>query len=221
MLEPLLGSGKRKMRSFTLIELLVVIAIIALLASLLLPALSRAREMARRTKCISNLKQIGLALELYADDYNGLYPEAYGACDWETGCTTNPVGAPGWMKRLYPSYIGNEEVYRCPSNKEFRDYSYFLGTRAAYLDAEEAFASVNRKKIKYPSAFVLCGDTSCPFTEEDCDKDDYSNNCILWSVHDGGINILFADGHVKWYKGYVADEMTFRYNEMHEWDKDE
>ena len=60
--------------SFTLMELLVVIAIIALLSSMLLPALVEAREMGRRVKCISNLKQCGLAFMMYADDYNGWFP---------------------------------------------------------------------------------------------------------------------------------------------------
>ena len=209
----------KKTRGFTLIELLVVIAIIALLASLLLPALSKAREMARRTKCISNLKQIGLALELYADDYDGLYPYAAGTVAWEWDATDVTDGTYGWMQQLY-SYVGNKNVYRCPSNKEYGDYGYFLGTRAAH--AATGFsgrASVNRKKIKYPSAFVLCGDSSYAFTEGDCDKDDYSQNCVASPVHNGGVNILFADGHVKWYKDYVADEMTFRYGEMHEWEE--
>ncbi len=206
-----------KTNGFTLIELLVAIAIIAIQSAMLLPALSKAREKARMARCISNLRQISFALELYADNYNGLYPYAAGTIDWDQVDAVD--GTYGWMQQLFP-YTKNKGVYKCPSNKKFEEYSYFLGTRAAYINADpDQRASVNRKRIKYSSAFVLAGDTAFPFVSPDCDKDDYSQNCIGvdWAVHNRGQNVLFADTHVMWYEGYAAGVMTFRYYEIDEW----
>jgi len=200
-------------KGFTLVEVLVVIAIITILAAMLLPTLSKAREKARSAQCISNLHQIYLALSIYADDYNELYPRASGTIAWDE---TDPVdGTYGWMQQLFP-YVKKKEVYCCPSLQNLTNYGYFLGTRAAYIETGSR-NSVRRSQIKYPSAFVLAGDTSYPFYPEDCDKDDYSQNCVGYPVHNNGQNILFADGHTKWYKKYVPDEMTFRYQEFHQW----
>jgi prepilin-type N-terminal cleavage/methylation domain-containing protein/prepilin-type processing-associated H-X9-DG protein len=207
--------------AFTLIELLVVIAIIGILAAMLLPALNLAREKARTAACLSNLKQIGVALTMYADDSGGNYPVAGGTIGWNQTDTATGLGS--WMQQLYP-YVKKKEVYHCPSDRRSQ-FSYFLGTRPAYLQYS-GFGSVNANRIGYPTAFVLAGDTR-GFLPEDADKDDYTQNCVggdangtpaeSWQMHNGGQNLLFADGHVRWYKSYVASDMTFRYDEMHRW----
>jgi prepilin-type N-terminal cleavage/methylation domain-containing protein/prepilin-type processing-associated H-X9-DG protein len=94
-------------RGFTLIELLVVIASIAILAAILFPVFARAREAARRSACLSNTKQIGTALMMYATDYDEiLCPPWNGACPG--------LGCFGWADMLYP-YIKNDKVFDCPS----------------------------------------------------------------------------------------------------------
>ena len=103
---------------FTLIELLVVIAIIAILAAILFPVFAQAREKARATSCLSNMKQIGLGLFMYVQDYDEAYPFSYlYLSDYSAACNCN-VSEPykHWSYTLQP-YIKNDQIWTCPSSK--------------------------------------------------------------------------------------------------------
>ena len=102
-------ASQRTRRGFTLIELLVVIAIISILAAILFPVFSRARENARRANCLSNLKQIGLGITMYVQDNNGRYPLSSSAS------SVSPRTR--WPDYIYP-YVKNEQVFICLSAPE-------------------------------------------------------------------------------------------------------
>ena len=222
---------------FTLIELLVVIAVIGILAALLLSALAAAKQRAWTANCNSNLHQIGLGMKMYADDYNGRFPESGGTIAWDQkdDVTQNY----SWLQQIFP-FVRNTNVYHCPANFQLpandqSPFNYFNGVRAAYVDANDQCAAVNSQRIRFPGAYVLGGDTSSLaaddsdlyFQPQDADKDDYTQNCVggetngtpavEWRVHNKGQNILFEDGHTKWYNGYDPGEMTFRYDSLQGW----
>jgi prepilin-type N-terminal cleavage/methylation domain-containing protein/prepilin-type processing-associated H-X9-DG protein len=99
-------------KAFTLIELLVVIAIIAILAAILFPVFAQARESARMTSCLSNMKQMGLALQMYVQDYDETFPNIYQGWGAPTAGSNE-----GWMwKNAVQPYIKNKGIFNCPSN---------------------------------------------------------------------------------------------------------
>lgn len=224
------GSSQGPYPAFTLIELLVVIAILAILAALLLPVLSSAKQKTWTARCLSNLQQIGLGMNMFADDGRGFYPESGGTIFWnQLDPTTHKHG---WTRQII-SYTQNTNVYHCPANASVPTkiqsfFNYFNGARAEYVIANK-FGAVNAKQIDFPSFFVLAGDTvgGKIFDPDDCDKDDYTQNCVggaaapaiteVWQIHSKGQNVMFADGHSKWYKSYNAGEMTFAYTSMTNW----
>src|ERR1039458_9982839 len=182
---------------------------------------------------------------LFADDNNETYPQSGGNIHW--GCTdTNGTGKPSWMEQMV-SYIGNTNAYNCPGNVQLPPafqgpFNYFNGARAAFKAANDNAAAVKNTVIQFPSAYVLSGDTcntnsvnssdpaSVHFDLLDADKDDYTQSCVGaeadvpgddqvgWQAHSRGQNILFADGHSRWYNGYNPNDMTFRYDSMHGWE---
>lgn len=100
-------------KAFTLIELLVVIAIIAILAAILFPVFAQARESARMTSCLNNMRQLGLGLQMYAQDSDETFPSIYAGYDQNY----KYIGHEGWMwKNAIAPYLKNKGIFRCPSN---------------------------------------------------------------------------------------------------------
>ncbi len=227
-----------KRRGFTLIEVLIVVGIIGVLVAILLPAVSKSREWARRVSCSSNLQQIAKGLQCYTQDYSGQYPLAWKTQYWET--QQDGPGwddKMGWMRRVF-GYLKDRNVFKCPSFKRAEDeFHYFLGTRAAYarnrkkgFQIEYSRVTVRVDLIEYPSILVLGGDCNRKFDIWDCDRDDYTQPCLGWKDevqnengpfwfpwHSEGLNVIFADAHAKWYQGHVGNDMTYSYDEYTDW----
>jgi len=190
-------------RGFTLIELLVVIAIIAILAAILFPVFARAREKARQSSCASNLKQIGLALRMYCQDYDDVNVRAY-------------YGGPvvlRWHQAIAP-YTKNTDVFRCLTSGQLVDP--YSGLYQSY-----GMNSFNFDPGVYPSFWYGPGDseigdpsgtiwvTDSAHPTDPAQGSYYVGGGATFSEpvtrvgyrHNEGFNSLFCDGHVKWLKG--------------------
>jgi prepilin-type N-terminal cleavage/methylation domain-containing protein/prepilin-type processing-associated H-X9-DG protein len=184
--------NKKKLNyGFTLIELLVVIAILAILMAILLPALQGARERGRTAKCLSNIKQMGIALKMYNNQYEDFYP------DYDLPGDNNTSG---WFRHL-DKYIDNRLMFECPSAKlqEFTKFGIAYGYNYPGLGDWYANPPIKIKEgmVKEPSFTIAIADS---------DEDQWWDSVIKareWPPYDmyhvskrhlKGANICFADG---------------------------
>ncbi len=200
-------------KGFTLIELLVVIAIIAILAAILFPVFARAREKARQSACLSNVKQLTLGVKMYMSDYDNFFPFGHLKCgrDVDNFYETQTGGSSGgysdglfWPDSIMP-YVKNRQIFICPSNPN-KWLGYGWTQKLGYVGAHPTRSGAiydgrPEADILYPAQTPMIADnrnsssgTIYDWTNlyiADFNMDDWTG------LHNGQINIGFVDGHAK------------------------
>jgi len=219
-----------KKHGFTLIELLVVIAIIAILAAILFPVFSRARENARKATCQNNCKQLGMAMLQYVQDYDETFPgRAVGVSPHDTASGLTVC----WVGLVFP-YVKNTGVFMCPSYASRYTQHAWQGSTRIDIQGNMGYnfcgvggstnASCSMAQITTPAEVPLIGDAVCAGLKSTGTD---PRNCLYigpgtnttgvypnevhprMSVHTDGINLVFCDGHVKWFKASQVPRGSF------------
>ncbi len=188
----------RRQRGFTLIELLVVIAIIAILAAILFPVFAKAREKARQSSCSSNLKQVGIAVIQYVQDYDETMPNVADNVNIATSRS---------MVQLHEPYIKNTQLWRCPSAQLLSSTN---GVSSNYFGNGVVLrGAVSLSTIDRPSEGWMVWEYPRSQSNTYLRPGASGTGTNIWGAHAGadygmvhndGGNGVFVDGHVKWLK---------------------
>jgi len=208
-------------KGFTLIELLVVIAIIAILAAILFPVFARAREKARQTSCLNNVKQLTLGHMMYAQDYDEWLPASYQPCPLHG----DPPRTYDYWFQLIEPYVKNTQVRVCPSGGSETAYGLGYGQNYSYLTYNwhvppgYGYGGCPLAKIGRPTETILLGDSGQHLLSSGGwsvgmtyvinwgrEPDSY----FVYLRHNEMANLGFCDGHAKAQgEAFVTNEDNF------------
>jgi prepilin-type N-terminal cleavage/methylation domain-containing protein/prepilin-type processing-associated H-X9-DG protein len=234
--------GKIKMnkrRGFTLIELLVVIAIIAILAAILFPVFAKAREKARQITCASNLKQLGLAMVQYMQDYDEIYPGAWqnssngGRTEWEGNIYSYTKSKAVYDCPDEPTHVNNDSTTNCTNNPNTCTTTTDYGYNDIIIPADIGVPQGGNDSTGSPDALLTEPSNTILLAEANGSlggQDNiYTGNLTdvngtyygqgwggnstapkdATQVHTGGSNFLWYDGHVKWLRDSLDVTPTY------------
>lgn len=203
--------SKRQGKGFTLIELLVVIAIIAILAAILFPVFARARENARRTSCLSNLKQIGLGFMMYTQDYDEKYPQSF-AYNPQVPANGSWGGSPGayywfWQNMIYP-YVKSNQLFVCPNGDTSATTPYYANYGVNGNVIRKSTGPISMAEISSPSTVYMVMDAGSYCLQEGGGSYTYYN----WAAKPS-LGFWYLPGTAKYatdpgYTGFYASDFN-------------